>query len=119
MANSAISHNKMNRAAPDESSTRCSFILSCFITYQGRKEIPVNGSYDFGRKSFSFSKGVASLTKVSITEKSLVGEDENTFTQRLLKKYANEEGTIEIVFKNGHPDYAIVTLVQISGRGLP
>jgi hypothetical protein len=63
----------------------------------------------FGRKFITFSDGDASLTKVSITEKSLTGEDEQSFTQRLLSKYEKEEGTMEIVFKNGRPDYAIIT----------
>jgi hypothetical protein len=70
----------------------------------------VNELYSFGRKTLSFARGVTFLTKISITEKSLMGEDESAFTERLLKKYRNEEGTIEIVFKNGRPDYAIVTI---------
>jgi hypothetical protein len=85
----------------------------CFVSFLtgGEGKIPVNELYNFGRKSLSFAKGVASLTKISITEKSLLGEDEKAFTQRLLKKYGNDQGTMEIVFKNGRPDYAIITLL--------
>jgi hypothetical protein len=72
--------------------------------------MPMNELHSFGRKTLSFAKGVSFLTKTAITEKSLAGEDECTFTQRLLNKYCDDEGTIEIVFKHGRPDYAIVTI---------
>ncbi len=65
--------------------------------------------FSFGRKFISFSDGESSLKKVSVTEKSLNGEDEDAFTQRLLTKYGKQEGEMEIVFKNGRPDYAIIT----------
>jgi hypothetical protein len=64
----------------------------------------------YGRKTFSFDAGAAVHTRTSVTEKASAGEDEQSFTQRLLKKYENQRGDIEIVFKNGRPDYAIVTL---------
>jgi hypothetical protein len=64
----------------------------------------------YGRKTFSFDGGAAVHTRTTITEKANAGEDEQSFTQRLLKKYENQRGDIEIVFKNGRPDYAIVTL---------
>jgi hypothetical protein len=70
----------------------------------------VNELHSFGRKTLAFAKGVTFLTKISVTEKTLLGEDENAFTQRLLRKYGDGQGTMEIVFKNGRPDYAIVTL---------
>ena len=41
-----------------------------------------------------------------------LGEDEDAFTERLMRKYGNHQGTIEIVFKGGQPDYAIITLEQ-------
>lgn len=64
----------------------------------------------FGRKKFTFSKGVSTLTSTSITEKSRHGETEAQFTSRLLAKYADAHGEMEIVFKQGLPDYAIITL---------
>lgn len=64
----------------------------------------------FGRKKFAFSQGVSTLTSMSITEKPLPDEDEAAFTARLLAKYADCEGDIEIVFKHCAPEYAIVTI---------
>lgn len=64
----------------------------------------------FGRKKFTFSEGVSTLTSTSITEKSKPGESEAAFTRRLLAKYADCHGSMEIVFKQGRPDYAIVTI---------
>jgi hypothetical protein len=63
----------------------------------------------FGRRKYSFSGGAVELTGTSITERSLKGEGENAFTRRLMKLYGNRKGTIEIVFKMGNPDYAIVS----------
>jgi len=65
---------------------------------------------NFGRRRYSFAQGCVELTRTDITERSLNGEDEEAFTRRLMKKYGASEGTIEIVFKKGRPDYAIVTL---------
>lgn len=65
----------------------------------------------YGRKTFSLDNGKAVLTRISITEKSFPREDENAFTERLIRKYGSLQGTIEVVFKDGHPDYAIVTLI--------
>jgi len=65
---------------------------------------------EFGHKTFSFTKGRTELTSTSITVKSLPGENEREFTQRLMKRFANQQGTIEIIFKNGRPNYAIITL---------
>lgn len=64
----------------------------------------------FGRKKFTFSEGVSTLTCMSITEKPLPLEDEAAFTARLLTKYANCQGDMEIIFKHGKPDYAIITI---------
>lgn len=66
---------------------------------------------NFGRKTFSFSEGVSVLTSMCVTEKATPGEDETAFTRRLLEKYEGQRGTIEVVFKHGRPDYAIVTLM--------
>lgn len=45
-----------------------------------------------------------------MTEQAYPGEDEHSFTNRLVERYGDEEGTIEIVFKAGQPKYAIVTI---------
>jgi hypothetical protein len=66
----------------------------------------------YGRKTFSFAEGETVLTGMRVTEKALSGEDEVSFTRRLLEKYKGRRGTLEVVFKNGHPDYAIVTFIQ-------
>jgi len=63
----------------------------------------------YGRKTFSFAEGVTVLTGMCVTEKAESDEDEASFTRRLVKKYEGRRGTIEVVFKNGYPDYAIVT----------
>ena len=63
----------------------------------------------FGRRRLSFGDGKMELLNTSITIRSLPGENEQAFTERLMKDYCEKEGTIEIVFKGGHPDYAIVT----------
>jgi len=67
----------------------------------------------FGRRRFDFAQGKVELTSTSFTEKALPGEDEQAFTDRLLKLYSSREGTIEMVFKGGSPDYAIITLSKI------
>ena len=63
----------------------------------------------YGRKVFSFDDGGAVLESTCITEKAMQGEDESAFTQRLVQKYNGRRGTIEVVFKRGRPDYAIIT----------
>ena len=65
---------------------------------------------NYGRRRFTFQNGEKVITSTSITERSLRGEDEDAFTDRLMKKYGNQQGTIEVVFKGGQPDYAIITL---------
>lgn len=64
----------------------------------------------FGRKQFSFDEGVPILEGIVITEKPLKDEDEAAFTQRLVHQYLDQHGTIEMVIKNGLPDYAIIAL---------
>jgi hypothetical protein len=64
----------------------------------------------FGRRCLLFQNGAAVLTSTSVTERARRGEDERAFTKRLLETFCEEEGTIEIVFKAGRPDYAIVTI---------
>ena len=66
----------------------------------------------FGRRKFSFSFGRAVLTSTSVTERALIGENERTFIDRLLRIFDDQKGTIEIVFKNDRPDYAIITFRQ-------
>ena len=63
----------------------------------------------FGRKHFSFAEGTTTLDRMSVTERPKKGEDETCFTNRLVKQYGNQQGAIEIVIKNGLPDYAIIT----------
>lgn len=63
----------------------------------------------YGRRKFSFANGQAVPTGTTITERALVGEDEQSFTERLVRLYHKQQGTIEVVFKNGRPDYAIIT----------
>jgi len=58
----------------------------------------------------SFANGRAKLEQITVTEKAFPGEDKDQFVDRLLKRYTDKNGTFQIVFKNGKPDYAIVTL---------
>jgi hypothetical protein len=62
----------------------------------------------YGRRIFSFGDGDAVLKSTSVTEKAMPGEDEMAFTRRLLRKFEGQRGTIEVVFKSGRPDYAII-----------
>jgi hypothetical protein len=66
-------------------------------------------SMKFGRKVFSFNGDGAVLKSTSVTEKAMPDEDEAAFTRRLVERYKGREGTIEVVFKRGRPDYAIIT----------
>ena len=66
----------------------------------------------FGRRKFAFSNGKVELQSTSVTERALATEDEEAFTSRLLQLYGHREGTIEVVFKRGQPDYAIITFNQ-------
>lgn len=68
------------------------------------------GVVKYGRKTYSFIEGKTIHTGTTITEKSLPGETEQEFTARLTKKYIDQKGTLEVVFKGGRPDYAIVTI---------
>lgn len=63
----------------------------------------------FGRRKFTFSNGKVELKSTSVTERALASEDEEAFTSRLLQLYGHREGTLEIVFRRGRPDYAIIT----------
>jgi hypothetical protein len=62
----------------------------------------------YGHKTFTLTQGALELTGTTITEKALPNEDENTFLMRLLAIYGDEDGTIEIVIKQGRPEYAII-----------
>ena len=63
----------------------------------------------FGRRIYSFDNGDVVLKSTSVTEKALPDEDETAFTHRLVTKYGDQRGVIEVVFKRGRPDYAIIT----------
>jgi len=67
----------------------------------------------YGRKTFTIVKGTAVLKSTEITEKPLQHEDEKAFTQRLLHKYGHRQGTVEIVFRNGRPNYAILRFSEV------
>lgn len=62
------------------------------------------------RVILSFANRKLALKKVKLIEKPFPEENEDTFIQRLLDKYHGQRGTLEIVFKNGRPEHAIVTL---------
>ncbi|MEJ2750889.1 MAG: hypothetical protein P8183_23725, partial [Anaerolineae bacterium] len=66
----------------------------------------------YGRKVFSFAKGITVHQSTTITERSFPHESEKAFTHRLMKKYGDRQGTVEIVIKNGHPDYAVITFPE-------
>lgn len=68
------------------------------------------GTLDYGHKLFSLSGGEMELTTTTITEKAFPAEDEESFLKRLLHKYGKSEGTVEIVFKKGRPDYAVICI---------
>jgi hypothetical protein len=63
----------------------------------------------FGRRIYSFNNGDAVLKSTSVTEKALPDESETDFAHRLVTKYGDQQGVLEIVFKRGRPDYAIIT----------
>lgn len=64
----------------------------------------------YGRRRLAFSRGSVVHTSTVLTIRAEDGEDEATFTQRLLRTCADSEGTIEIVFRAGAPEYAVVTI---------
>lgn len=66
----------------------------------------------YGRKTYAFAEGRTFHVSTSITEKARPDEDENNFTYRVTRKYQEKQGTIEIVLKNGRPDYAIIIFSQ-------
>ena len=63
----------------------------------------------FGRRFLSFDSGQVVITSTAITERARLGEDEDAFVERLVKKYRHRKGTLEMVIKAGKPQYAIVT----------
>lgn len=67
---------------------------------------------NYGRKIFSINRGRAVLKNIEITEKPLRHEDEHAFTQRLLNKYGHLQGTVEIVIRNGRPNYAVLNFPE-------
>ncbi|MDT8306460.1 MAG: hypothetical protein RRC07_11030 [Anaerolineae bacterium] len=66
----------------------------------------------YGRRRLAFCKGNAVHTGTTLTVRAVAGEDEVAFTRRLLAECAESEGTIEIVFRAGVPEYAIVTITS-------
>jgi len=66
----------------------------------------------FGRKRYSLVKGKPVLKSTSITVRTRPGEDEEAFTKRLLELYGQVAGTVEMVFKRGLPDYAVLTFAE-------
>lgn len=74
-------------------------------SWKGRVAVTV----PYGRVTMSFANGRAKLEEVTVTEKAFPGEDEDRFIERLMRRYADKNGTLQIVFKNGKPDYAIIT----------
>jgi hypothetical protein len=64
----------------------------------------------YGRRRLAFSNGRVVPTSTMLTVQANPEEDESAFIQRLLRECTAEEGTIEIVFKGGHPQYAIITI---------
>ena len=66
----------------------------------------------FGRKRYSLVEGKPVLRSTSITVRTRPGEDEETFTKRILGLYGQVAGTVEMVFKRGLPDYAVVTFAE-------
>lgn len=64
----------------------------------------------FGRRRLSFNNGRIVHTSTTVTERALHNEDEHAFVTRLLKTYCDERGSLEIVFKAGRPEYAIITI---------
>jgi hypothetical protein len=65
----------------------------------------------YGRRCLTFSKGCAVYTSTVWTVRALPGEDEQAFTRRLLTECGESEGTLEIVFRAGVPDYATITVI--------
>jgi hypothetical protein len=63
----------------------------------------------YGRRKYTFLEGKLKPAGLSITERSLRGENEKEFTSRLMKSYGKKQGTIEVILKNGFPDYAVIT----------
>ncbi len=64
----------------------------------------------YGRRRLAFAHGRAVPTSTTHTIRAHEGEDEAAFVQRLLDEWDADQGTIEIVFKGGFPEYAVVTI---------
>lgn len=67
----------------------------------------------YGRRRLSFCRGNAIPTSTILTIRAEEGEDEVAFTRRLLAECGESEGTIEIVFRAGVPEYAIITIASL------
>lgn len=66
----------------------------------------------YGRRRLAFSNGRVVPTSTAHTVRAYPGEDEAAFVERLLAECDAVQGTIEIVFKGGFPEYAVVTIEQ-------
>jgi len=66
----------------------------------------------FGRRKFTVVDGKTKLLSTSITVRAFKGEDEQAFFERLKEMCGNAQGFMEIIFKAGCPDYAIITYSQ-------
>ena len=66
----------------------------------------------FGRRKFAVNDGEIILLSTSITVRASNGENEQAFTERLTKMCGDTQGVIEIVFKAGRPEYAIITFAK-------
>jgi hypothetical protein len=82
-----------------------------------KEKAPKMHKIRFGRKKFLLVRGRPVLKSTSITVRTLPGEDEEAFTKRLLMKYGQQAGTVEMIFKGGHPDYAVITFSEQSFDG--
>lgn len=94
------------------SSTRCGFLYPTSILILVDTEGTRMQKIRFGRKRYSFKRGKPILESTSVTVRTRVGEDEEAFTNRLIKLYGHCEGTVEMVFKSGRPDYAVITFTE-------
>jgi hypothetical protein len=81
-------------------------------------KVPGMPKMRFGRKKYSLKKGKPILESTSVTVRTLPREDEEAFTKRLIELYGHREGTVEMVFKAGRPDYAVITFSEQARDGI-
>lgn len=71
----------------------------------------------YGRRRLAFARGSVVHTSTVLTIRAEADEDEAAFTQRLLEECIGSEGTIEIVFRAGAPEYAVITISMHKENG--